>query len=253
MQHQRHICLVLLLLALPSAASDVVVQEPDVHTMLKKCEVHLEALQQQADTARLLSNTFLLLGAAVAGVGSALAGFLTKTGIRKVMAIVGAVGAVLAVVPKTLKDPSEIVGRRMAGERHRIVAAKVVLQLAYLTHDKDLAKQYAINRIVDCLSAEPPETVPPLPTPPKQAGSDTPAAGDAGAGGQMNSEENLPIRPARWLIAGGYNSADDGLPPESEYGVWVDLIQEMVWEEPPGCWNRALVHTASDSRPKRRW
>ncbi|MDC0711211.1 AgmX/PglI C-terminal domain-containing protein [Stigmatella sp. ncwal1] len=167
MEKHLYLFLSLLLLVLPSWASGQGVRETDINAMLEQCDARLETLQQQAESARWVANTFLLIGAAVAAIGSALAGFLTKTGIRKVMAVLGSVGAILAVVPKTLREPTEILARRMAAERHRTVAAKVVLQLPYLPRYENLGKRYVIARLIDCTSTEPSETVPPLPEPPR--------------------------------------------------------------------------------------
>lgn len=159
----RVFCLAVLLAAvvahadegMPPPAAD------QLGSLIMKCETRLDQLQQQATDARRNGNILLIIGASVAALGSALAGFLTKTRHRKAMAIIGAMGAVLAVLPKTLDDPTELLTRRAAAERHRDMALKVTLQLPYLPRTYEpLGKQYIVARMVDCTNSSPPGTVP---------------------------------------------------------------------------------------------
>jgi hypothetical protein len=144
--------------------------KPNVEALLGTCDARLEVLQQQATSARRTGNILLIVGASIAALGSALAGFLTKAGHRKAMAIIGAVGAVVAVLPKTLDDPTEVLTRRAAAERHRDMALKVKLQLPELPQTyESLGRQYIVARVVDCNNSTPPEKVPEPPAVPPSA------------------------------------------------------------------------------------
>jgi hypothetical protein len=149
----------------------VAVASPEADAMIdaaqKRCETRIEAHAQRATSARHAANILLVVGASTAALGSALAGFLTKAKLRKAMAIGGAAGAVLAVVPKTLDDPGEVRVLQKNAERHHDVAVKVQRQLIFFedpAYKKRLA-QYVIARLSDCEAKEPPEKLPDLPLP----------------------------------------------------------------------------------------
>jgi hypothetical protein len=175
----RSLCLALILTAVMVHAQEAASPaKPDIEALLGTCDARLEVLQQQATSARRTGNILLIVGASIAALGSALAGFLTKSSHRKAMAIIGAVGAVVAVLPKTLDDPTELLTRRAAAERHRDMALKVKLQLPELPQTyESLGRQYIGSRVVDCNNSTPPEKVPDPPdVPPDFSTASDPSA-----------------------------------------------------------------------------
>src|SRR5258707_4385627 len=100
--------------------------------MLTSCNAKLESYDAHARSAKRAADLLLIAGVIIAGVGSALAGFVRKTSVRKIAAVAGALGAVLAVIPKTLDDPAELRGLYVAAGKHRDAGLKVMAQLGYL-------------------------------------------------------------------------------------------------------------------------
>src|SRR5258707_355608 len=79
---------------------------------------------------------FLVFGSASAGgataaLGSAFAGFLTKDGHRRAAALLGALGAVITVLPKTLPDKEALQAHLSAAEKHRVLGSKIRNQLGF--------------------------------------------------------------------------------------------------------------------------
>lgn len=89
----------------------------ELDRLLNACNGKLDDYAREASTSRLVGNIVLLVGAAIAGVSSAFAGFVTKAKLRKIAGVTGAAGAVLAVIPRMLADGA----RWRIGER-RLVA-----------------------------------------------------------------------------------------------------------------------------------
>jgi hypothetical protein len=131
----------------------------------QECTTNVGYFRARIDSATEWSNIFMVLGATVAALGSALAGFLNSTKQRKVAAVVGALGAVVTVLPKTLPDKQDLQTKLTAAERQRVVGTKVRNQFQFAGPDESLteAKKYVSARFTDCASLAPPEQVPDLP------------------------------------------------------------------------------------------
>lgn len=129
------------------------------------CDKNVQMLRSEIDRIVLWSNIFTLSGALVAAIGSTLAAFLTNGLQRKVGAVIGALGAVICVLPKTLADKEMIHSKMAAADRHRVVAAKVRSQLPFAASGQSTseAKKYAAARLADCAAFDPPNTVPDFP------------------------------------------------------------------------------------------
>jgi hypothetical protein len=225
-----------------------------IETALKRCAARIEAHSRRATSARHAANILLVVGASTAALGSALAGFLTKAKLRKAMAIVGAAGAVLAVVPKTLDDPGEVRVLQKNAERHHDVAVKVQRQFIFfedLTYKKRLA-QYVIARLSDCEANEPPEKLPDLPLPSPAPSEGTPPTGSSAerillnTGPDPSSEQALayPVVDARYedvaVVDARYENVavledcgSDGIACLTVFVVSDDSLPAEVEEEPP--------------------
>lgn len=154
----------LVLWAYPAAANAPTPEEI-IASSLTRCEARLQAHLAQADSARRTANALLIIGAVVAALGNALAPFLKKASHRKTMAVLGALGAVLAVVPKTLDDPATFKALHDNAERHRDVAVKVQRQIGFVSESeaKSALTKYVIARLADCESGSPSPQPPDLP------------------------------------------------------------------------------------------
>ena len=130
------------------------------------CAKHCEDLVHTVDSAAWWANLALFLGVVVAAVGSGLAGFLEKTTQRKVAAVVGGLGAVIAVIPKLLPDPKEVQASLLVADRHRSLGDKIVAELPYFRDDEARREysEYAIGRFKDCVAYSPPPDPPALPS-----------------------------------------------------------------------------------------
>jgi len=197
------------------------------------CEAKIDAVREEIRTAKWWGNVCLIGGATIAGLGSAFAGFLNGQSARRVSAVVGALGAILAVVPKVLPDAADAQARLVAAERHRLPAEKLLRQLVYLNDDdyKVTCAQYASARFVECASEAPSKEVPDLPIPlgtgdPRAMGrapseSTGPSAGQGApanpirgtvANGDGASGGHGPVRPTRPVVRGGGKPNHDALP-----------------------------------------
>jgi hypothetical protein len=107
----------------------------------------------------------MIFGATTAAVGSALAGFLGTEGRRKSAALVGALGAVLTVLPKALPDKTEFEAKLAAADKHHTVGVKFRNQFVFAKATESLtnAQKYVSARFTDCAALNPPSGVPDLP------------------------------------------------------------------------------------------
>jgi hypothetical protein len=145
----------------------------DLAGLQKQCDAQLRSYDAKIAHDRTLANVLLLLGAATAAVGSAAAGFVSHGTARKVSAIVGAVGAVLAIVPKTLPDPQELNQKKLTASQHAVLGRKCLVEVPFLPADdaayRTQLEMFAAARLVDCATDPPTETVPDLPRRPSTA------------------------------------------------------------------------------------
>jgi hypothetical protein len=150
---------------------------------IKACEDNVSYFRTQIDHVIAWSNAFMIAGALTAGAGSVFAAVLTKDAHRKAAAFVGALGALITVLPKTLPDKEALQLHLSAAEKHHILGAKVYNQIAFAQADESVvdAKKYASARFTDCASLDPPAAAPDLPTyPARELGAvDAAAAGPA--------------------------------------------------------------------------
>jgi hypothetical protein len=135
-------------------------------TMLASCDKKLESYDSQARSAKLTNDVLLITGAIIAAFGSALGGFLRKDNQRKVAAVVGAIGAVLAVFPKTLPDPAQLRATYYTAGKHRDAGVRVMVQLNYFQHEsfRRLLDEYVVARFASCSAIQPASEVPDPPT-----------------------------------------------------------------------------------------
>jgi hypothetical protein len=122
-----------------------------------QCEARISQLNNDIEVAARWSSIFTITGAIVAGCGAALAGFLSKESTRKTMAVVGALGAVVSVLPKALKDRESMTTVMMAADRHRTSGAKLLGELPFM-EDPQLVREsakYIASRFRECRSLEP--------------------------------------------------------------------------------------------------
>lgn len=133
-----------------------------IEEMAKRCTARTAAHSMRAQRAQSQANVLLLLGATIAAVGSALAGFLSNQQLRKVTSVAGALGAILSVVPKTLEQPEVIRELHRNASAHEHAASKIVHQLGFVTAPQEKAslQRYVIRRLVDCEKDIPPPHVP---------------------------------------------------------------------------------------------
>ncbi len=151
-----------LMLSSSGVAAPAANPELQIDVLRQRCFKRLEKFEQEESASRVAGNILLLAGASIGALGSALAGFLNKARLRKAMAIIGALGAVITVIPRTLDAPEELKQRREMAHIHSAWAAKVHHQIQYLDEEaKREARKFVIARLVDCDSSNPP-VVPPL-------------------------------------------------------------------------------------------
>jgi hypothetical protein len=144
----------------PIAADDVLGRQESM------CLDNIANLQRRLDWTVFWGNVSMLAGAATAALGSALAGFLGTDGQRRSAAVVGALGAVLTVVPRALPDKTELHSQLANADKHHTVGAKFRNQFAFARADESLtqAQKYVSARFTDCAAREPPASVPDLPS-----------------------------------------------------------------------------------------
>src|SRR5262245_41563262 len=102
----------------------------------KACDDNVGYFRDRIDSVVAWTNVCVILGAITAALGSAFAGFLSKDGLRKAAALLGALGAVLTVIPKTLADKDALQAHLAAAEKHRVLGTKVRNQLAFARPDE---------------------------------------------------------------------------------------------------------------------
>jgi TonB family protein len=152
------IALVLLVLWVqPATAIAAPASEEVITASLTRCEARLAAHLAKAESTQRTANVLLVVGALVAALGNALAPFLKKAPLRKATAVLGAIGAVMAVVPKTLDEPAKFRTLHANAERHRDIAVKVHMQFSLITdaEAKAVLSKYVIARLADCESGNP--------------------------------------------------------------------------------------------------
>ncbi len=168
------------------------------------CDNTIAGLDKQLARATLLGNVFAVSGAALAALGSAIAG--ASTGKKSwVAASIGIVGAIVTALPKTLPDRAEIQRRLSLADQHRTRGVKTALQIPLL-QDKafaDQCRQYAIARFVDCSSADPPKDVPELPRQPSGKKVAAAEAATEAAGGLTHAVAPAPPAAPAAPPAGG--------------------------------------------------
>ncbi|MGO9837841.1 MAG: hypothetical protein ACLP1X_26940, partial [Polyangiaceae bacterium] len=94
-----------------------------------------------------------------------LAGFLGKAGQRKSAAVVGALGAVLTVLPKALPERQDLEAKLSAADKHHTVGAKFRNQFIFANPSESLteAQKYVSARFTDCSALNPPAAIPDFP------------------------------------------------------------------------------------------
>jgi hypothetical protein len=142
--------------------------EAMISSGFERCEARVAAHAQRAEQAEHTASILLITGTVVAALGSMLAGFLSQTNLRKVTAVLGAIGSVVAVMHKTFDDPAEVRVIQKNAERHHDVALKVNRQRHFIKSDEyQLAlAHYVVVRLSDCEAGTVPEKVDELPPPP---------------------------------------------------------------------------------------
>jgi hypothetical protein len=130
------------------------------------CHVSIVIWQARLEQAVFWSNVLMIAGAIVSATGAGLAAFLNKKAQRRAAAVVGAIGALLTVLPKALPDKADLQGKLAAADKHRTIAEKVVNQFRFgapTEDDRVEAEKYASARYTDCVALNPPASVPDLP------------------------------------------------------------------------------------------
>ena len=140
-------------------------EEKSLESYAATCDARVRSIKTQLDDTDAKANMFMISGAVLAAVGSALAGFLQGTSIRRVSAVVGALGGVVSVLPKTLPDRAEVQSLLLRADRHRTTGEKVRGQITFLNDENyaQVCRQYVIARYVDCAGLAAPEGVPDIP------------------------------------------------------------------------------------------
>lgn len=124
---------------------------PSLDTTKSRCHDTVQTLDKESKTRERWASIVLVVGASTAAVGSALAGFLKRDGTRKTSAVIGALGAVLAIFPKIL-DTSDIDKRLTAAAPHLSMGDKVFDQIPLAPNEatKKAWIAYASARYHDC-------------------------------------------------------------------------------------------------------
>jgi hypothetical protein len=227
--------------ALPARA------EPSHEDILTKqeaaCENNVQDLRGRVDKAVLWSNVFMIAGAIVSALGAGLAGFLSNEAQRKTAAVVGALGAVLTVMPKALPDKSDLEAKLSAADKHHTVGVKIRNQFAFASANESLtnAEKYASARFTDCAALDPPANVPDFPvSPPSNAsnsqaadvhaapGAEPPATTFApAASGSVRSASIAPPPTDFRLAAGGMRVPDPNDPVEKSLRAIRERAREL--------------------------
>lgn len=129
------------------------------------CDANIAYFRAAMDRSVLWSNASMILGALMSGTGAVFAAFLSASSQRKAAALIGALGAVISVLPKALPSQEALAARLAAAERHRLLGTKVRNQFQFAEPDESLtsAKKYVSARFTDCASLDPPAAAPDLP------------------------------------------------------------------------------------------
>lgn len=167
MKHSRPIASLGVLSALAIICSVSAADTDALSLQAKACDDNVMYFRGKIDGVVTWTNSFMIAGAIIAALGSAFAGFLSKENLRRTAAVLGALGAVITVLPKTLPDKEVLQAHLSAAEKHRVLGAKVRNQLAFAAPDESIlqAQKYSSARFTDCASVDPPTAAPDLPTP----------------------------------------------------------------------------------------
>jgi len=132
----------------------------------QQCVTCIDGLKSQLSHVSMLGNVFTLVGAAMAAIGSVVAG-ASKGGKQSWIAgFVGVAGAIVVALPKTLPDRADIQRRISLADQHRVSGEKTMRQLSLISDAAAVTEgeKYAIARFIDCSAAEPAKDVPEPPT-----------------------------------------------------------------------------------------
>jgi hypothetical protein len=146
-------------------ALSAIAEAADIDMGFDRCVDCIDRLKKQLAQVTFLGNLFTLVGAALAALGSGVAGLTKNPRLSWIAGLVGVVGAVTTAAPKTLTDRAEIQRKISLADQHRVHGEKTMRQISLL-HDSGAAgqcEQYAIARFVDCSADEPPKEVPEIP------------------------------------------------------------------------------------------
>jgi hypothetical protein len=165
---------ILVLVALLTLSSMSAAETDALARQAKACDDNVAYFRGHLDSAIAWTNTFMIAGALIAALGSAFAGFLSKEEFRRIAAVLGAVGAVITVLPKTLPDKEKLQAHLSAAEKQRVLGAKVQNQLGFARPGESIveAQKYVSARFTDCASVDPPAAAPDLPMPREALSSD---------------------------------------------------------------------------------
>jgi len=168
-----------------------------------QCMSCIDGLKRQLANVSLLGNVFTLVGAAMAAIGSVVAG--ASSGGKKswIAGIVGVAGAIVTALPKTLPDRADIQRRISLADQHRVSGEKTMRQLSLLSDPSSATEweKYAISRFIDCSATEPAKDVPEVPNAVEKGGPSFVAALETtkpmqGLGG-ISAGGGAAARPAR--------------------------------------------------------
>ncbi|MGC4094557.1 MAG: hypothetical protein QM756_42905 [Polyangiaceae bacterium] len=143
--------------------------KPDgLDVQAKACDANVSYFRGRIDSAVFWGNFFMIGGALVSATGAALAGLLRGDTQRRVAAVVGALGAVVTVLPKTLPDKESLQAQLANAEKHRVLGTKVRNQFQFASPTESIveAQKYVSARFTDCAGLAPPAAVPDLPAAP---------------------------------------------------------------------------------------
>lgn len=133
----------------------------------KLCNDRVDKLDKDIHSATTWRGIIAIVSAAVAAIGSGLAGFVSKPTLRRVTGVAGACGAVLSAVPTLVPSTDYLAQARTLSEKHKLLGDKVWGQLPTINDHAftDECERYVIARYVSCASPEPDANLPALPEP----------------------------------------------------------------------------------------
>ena len=128
------------------------------------CDERIGELTRAIASASRVATIVLVWGAAMAAVGSVLAGFLTDERWRRAGGIVGVAGALLAVLPRLMSHQPALEATLQAADGHRATAWKVQSEIPLLQDETAVrqSESYVAARFAECRSPSPHREVPAL-------------------------------------------------------------------------------------------